>query len=559
MRIGGRFLTSFPAVLQNTILPSGRVTSGARRYRNWQRLLPFAAILFLELIVVVVAYQFLREIACSDFDRPGLCDAIRNGIGRALAVLALLVLYVPARRRAFAFLWEAGPTGALLPVRPLALMAAGLVVILLPLLIPNRQFVGLLLPFALLWAAGLALSVAGVLSAAGRPAQWLGALSVSGAELALLLGIALIAPELTGILNGAWGWPLLTDVTFTSVVRLLSLLPGELTVDRSDFVLGLDDFVVRVGEPCSGLQGFALILLMLTGYLMLYRDRLRMPHALLLLPVGLAASFLLNILRIAMLIWLGARVSPELAMDGFHSHAGWLLFTLLSFALIGLSLTVPQFRRHPASGARVGGVPLRRDRIAAMLVPLMMFLLSGLAVSTFVEVPDLAYAWRMAAMGAALLFFLPVWREMPWGTDAPSVLAGLAIGVVWAALDRPGGDPALTAGLAALPPLGLALWISARVAGTVLLVPLIEEAAFRGYLVGELAGRDRRWQAAAALLSALLFSTLHSNPALAFVAGIVFAGVFLRRCRLADAFWAHAAANLVVVAAAAASGDWGAI
>lgn len=528
--------------------------------RNWHRLLAFVAILLAELLVVIVAYQFLRDIACDDFARPGVCYAVRDGIGRAFAVVALLILYVPARRRIFPFLWEPAFAGPVLSRRSLGFVGVGFALILLPLLAPQQRFDSLLLPFALLWSAGLALSIAGVLSAAGRTSDWLNALRAGGPELALLLAVALIAPELTEVLNGAWGWPLLTDVTFTSVARLLALLPGELTVDRSDFVLGLDDFVVRVGEPCSGLQGFALILLMLSGYLALYRERLRMPHALLLLPIGLVASFMLNVLRIAMLIWLGARVSPDLAEDGFHSHAGWLLFTLLSFALIGLSLAVPQFRRDPGAVATATALPLRRDPIAAMLVPLMVFLLSGLVTSTFFEVPDLAYPLRVIAMAAALLFFLPVWRRIAWRVDATSVLAGLAVGVVWIALDRPGGDAALAAGLVALPPLGLALWISARVLGTVLLVPLIEEAAFRAYLVGELApSRDRRWTAAAALVSALLFATLHSNAMLGFFAGIVFAAVFLRRRRLSDAFWAHAAANLVVVAAAIATGDWGAI
>lgn len=547
----------------NESLPQIAASSRRRtNYQNSHRLLALGGVLVLELLLVAFIYQFLRDVSCQDFSNQRACDAVRNGLGRAFAIIALLALYIPARRGVFAFLWKAGPAGPLLPPRALATMGVGLGVILLPLLAPASAFREMLVPLALVWTLGLGLSVAGVLRAAGRWTDWLQAVRAGGAGLALLLAVALAAPELTDVLNGAWGWPPLTDLTFSTTAQLMSLLPGELTVERSDFVLGLDDFLVRVGEPCSGLQGFALILLMLTGYLTLYRERLRMPHALLLLPIGLVASFALNVVRIALLIWLGARVSPDLAMNGFHSHAGWLLFTLLSFALIGLSLAVPQFRREGRAvpAARPAGLPLRLDRIAALLVPLMVFLLTGLVTSTFFAVPDLAYPWRMLAMAGVLLFFLPVWRQVEWTMSAGPVLAGLAVGVVWIAFDRPGGDAALDAGLAALPPVGLALWIMARVLGTVLLVPLIEEAAFRAYLVGELPpARDRRWTLVAAAASALLFSTLHSNTGLAFLAGLIFAAVFLWRRRLADAFWAHAAANLVVVGAAIASGDWGAI
>lgn len=59
----------------------------------------------------------------------------------------------------------------------------------------------------------------------------------------------------------------------------------------------------------------------------------------------------------------------------------------------------------------------------------------------------------------------------------------------------------------------------------------------------------------AALITAGLFALLHDRWAEAFVAGLVFSVVARRSGRIADAIAAHAAANLVVFAVAAATGN----
>jgi CAAX protease family protein len=60
-----------------------------------------------------------------------------------------------------------------------------------------------------------------------------------------------------------------------------------------------------------------------------------------LLPISLVLSWLLNVVRIAALFTIGVRGNPELAMKGFHSHAGWLMFSILAFTIIGVSTAIP--------------------------------------------------------------------------------------------------------------------------------------------------------------------------------------------------------------------------
>lgn len=511
-----------------------------------------SALLLVQLFLIALVYQFIRDIDCPTFGNQAACDAVRDGLGRALAVMAVLALAIPARRRAFGFLWQRGGSGGLFPRRSVVLALAGLAIALLPALAPTPAFEPLLPLFALLWAVGLGLMAAAVLGSAGRVRDWTGAVRGAGPVMAGVLLVALISPELTALAEYAWDWPALTRLTFDLVARLLTLVPGTLHVEPDALILGFDAFFVEVGGPCSGLQGFALITLMLTVYLTLFRDRLALPQALVLIPIGIAASFVLNVLRIAVLVWIGARVSPQLAVDGFHSHAGWLTFTLLSFALIGVGHGM--FAR-PAPGLAAAPLPpMRRDPAAAMLVPLIVMLLTGLAAATLVSVPSLAYPARALAVAGALALFIPYWRGLDWRPAAVPVAAGLMAGAFWLVTATAAADPALSAALAALPPALSALWIASRLAGAILLVPLVEEAAFRGFLIGTLGG-TRTGRLVLLVVSAALFALLHAHPA-AFVVGLVFGAVYLRRIRLADAVWAHAAANLVTAAAAALSGNW---
>ena len=57
-----------------------------------------------------------------------------------------------------------------------------------------------------------------------------------------------------------------------------------------------------------------------------FRHALLFPRALVVLPIGIGAIWLLNTARVAALVSLGAHVSPEVAIGGFHSQAGWIAF-----------------------------------------------------------------------------------------------------------------------------------------------------------------------------------------------------------------------------------------
>ncbi len=135
------------------------------------------------------------------------------------------------------------------------------------------------------------------------------------------------------------------------------------------------------------------------------------------------------------------------------------------------------------------------------------------------------------------------------------MLIGVASAALW--LAWPAGDgAALAAGLGRLDAGARAIWLAQRVLGSVLVIPVVEELAFRGFLLPWLVNPDfksvpaRAWTVSAVAFSSLAFGALHAQWALATLVGLAFAAARLWRGRLADAILAHAMCNAAVAAAA---------
>ncbi|MGH7172707.1 MAG: archaeosortase/exosortase family protein, partial [Gemmataceae bacterium] len=146
-----------------------------------------------------------------------------------------------------------------------------------------------------------------------------------------------LMPLALGIALGSAAWVagqgaehlggLLDGITFELVHRLLTLFRGDAYGLPEEALVGTSTFYVRIAPECSGYQGIGLIGVFLITYLWVCRDSLRFPRALLLLPLGVLVMYLANVGRIAALVAVGTYLSPEVALGGFHSQAGWLIFT----------------------------------------------------------------------------------------------------------------------------------------------------------------------------------------------------------------------------------------
>lgn len=512
-------------------------------------LLLAGAALAAEFALFRLVYKAGVGFSCHSHLSAGTCMNASLAVVAGLCMTGALLLFVLLRPAVLQQLLAGQGERARRPA--LLLNLAGLALLLLPAPILAQLALPVLF---VLWIAGAALLLTGLALCLAPVARWRHLLAENGATLAPLLGLAAAMPWVARAIQPIWEIEWIRDATFRAVVWLIEGMGYAVTSDPQTKVIGSDSFAIAVDKACSGVEGFALVTLFVSLYLGLFRHDMRFPRALILYPVGLAASALFNVLRITLLLVIGLEGNPDLAVGGFHSRAGWMMFTLVAIGIILLAQAVPALRR-PTGPARMPA-PLPafwRDPAVARILPFAVFMLTALLATTFSQTPGVVYPLRMLVIAAVLLPFWPIYRALDWRLDPLAIAAGAAVGLGWVLIPV---TPATTPPYGALAGGALTLWFVIRGLGTVLLIPLIEELFFRDYLERRLRfGPGPGWAVLAAGLSAALFAALHGRWAEALVAGLVFSAVARRRDRIGDAILAHAVANAVVFAAAVASGN----
>jgi exosortase E/protease (VPEID-CTERM system) len=399
--------------------------------------------------------------------------------------------------------------------------------------------------------------------------RWKRALFLPGSLWLWSAAASILVAVTTDFARGMW----LSATAFTfRLVRLLLLPFVPLTVlDPAHLRLGTRRFTVIISPECSGLEGVSLLLLFVGLWLILFRKECRFPQALLLLPVGAAIQFLLNAVRIAVLLLIGNSGARQIAAGGFHSQAGWIFFILVALGLCAAAGRIPWFTGSPAKSLSSPAVPDHAESpwTASYLLPFLSILAAGMLSHAWSGGFEWLYPLRVVAPLAVFWFYRRDYRQL-FSQPRPNMLfpvaAGFLVFAIWIAFDSLSGAPAH----AAIPlplerawtPLRL-FWISFRVFSAVVTVPLAEELAFRGFLIRRLRARDFHllppvsYSWAGLLISSAAFGLLHGSRWPAGVcAGLIYAILFVRRGRLADPVIAHAVTNACLAAAVLFLGYW---
>ena len=356
-------------------------------------------------------------------------------------------------------------------------------------------------------------------------------------------------------------WNALSDLTLRLVYSLLGWVYSDLVYQPETSLVGTASFHVEISYACSGVEGISLITLFLALYLWLFRKELRFPQALWLFPLGMIAIWLANAVRIATLIAIGTSFSPEVAGRSFHAHAGWIAFTLIAFGAIALS------HRMRFLTVTKPGPPIIRNSnplAAALLVPFMVLIATSMVAAAFSTGFELLYPLGVVAATATLWYYHKAYRALSWGWSWQAAVIGVAVFLLWLALE-PNVDSSkteLARGLAELSAWSAAIWLAFRVFGSVIIVPLVEELAFRGYILRKLIARDfenvpfSQFTWLSFIMSSVLFGLLHGRWLAGTLAGMAYALASYRRGQLSDAVLAHTTTNALIAVCVLVQERW---
>lgn len=362
-------------------------------------------------------------------------------------------------------------------------------------------------------------------------------LPAAGAMLVLSLSQMLWAPAAT--------------VTFQLVQYLLLPLYPDLRADTATLTFYTHNFEVTVSEVCSGLEGVGLMLAFCFAWLWYFRSEYRFPRALIIVPIAVALIFLLNAVRIAALVLIGSAGYWRVAQVGFHSQAGWIAFNLAALGIAVFTRRSAWLSRPVRSALPLTDASANSPVTAAYLVPLLVTLAAGMVAHAMSAGFDIFYALRLLCGALALIAYRTAYRQLDFHFTWRGIAVGIGIFVLWLACARYLTEPeSMPESLRRWPALSAGIWIALRAASAVLMVPLAEELAYRGFLMRRLVRNDfeslkfREVPLWALALAALAFGATHGHLWFAgVVAGLAYGALAIYTGKIGESVAAHATTN----------------
>ncbi len=132
-------------------------------------------------------------------------------------------------------------------------------------------------------------------------------------------------------------WPYFSRWSFNGLIFLFELFNLDYSIDHGSFVVRLNEFYAGVGSACSGVTSLSTYFIMIWFFVFSaqsLRLSINKKKLLFYLLSGAISLYILNIIRIFLILMVGAYISQELAIGIFHSTIGSFFFVIFLFIYV---------------------------------------------------------------------------------------------------------------------------------------------------------------------------------------------------------------------------------
>lgn len=392
---------------------------------------------------------------------------------------------------------------------------------------------------------------------------WQRTVSQEKHSIAVAAVVGVVAWSIAFSTQDLWKW--LADDALQLSYGILTMFFDGVAVNYETQSLTLLNFTATIGVACSGYEGIGLVTVFSSLYLYIFRSELRFPRALLLIPIGILTIWFFNVVRIATLVALGAHVSPDVALGGFHSQAGWISFLLVSIGVLFLAQR-GSFARNDHSDSVSDSVTetAPMDLGTATLLPFLLLLILTMITTALSADFNWLYPLRVIGTGAAIILcWKAIGVRLHWVGFEP-IFVGIVVFVFWvyAVADAPAADQVFFLSLHEADGSWAGLWLAFRIVGSIIIAPVAEELAFRGYLISRLSNQPILARGSlgfswiALIVSSLVFGAIHESWIAGAIAGLAYGLVRYR----SDSIWApiiaHSVTNALLTIFVLTTGQW---
>lgn len=131
-------------------------------------------------------------------------------------------------------------------------------------------------------------------------------------------------------------WQIFSNIILFFLGFILPIFTKSLMIDPNQYLIVMENFHVLIGPPCSGIYSLTTFLFLFVAAVFMLKEKVKIHFwkTAAALLFGLLLIFLLNILRIVIIIYVGAFHSPELAIELFHEYLSSIFFIALFVAYL---------------------------------------------------------------------------------------------------------------------------------------------------------------------------------------------------------------------------------
>ena len=203
---------------------------------------------------------------------------------------------------------------------------------------------------------------------------------------------------------------------------------------------------------------------------------------------------------------------------------------------------------------------LRSSPMMARVAPYFIFIALTALQGYFGEASKYWFYFAKTIVGAWLIWaILPVVKEIRWTISLEAVLVGVGVIVLWIALDpyypklmQTGSDTWNPHRVFGAGTTMAWFFVIARIVGSTLIVPPIEEAFFRSFVYRYVVKEKfeevslKYYHFVPLIVTSLLFAFIHREWLAGILCGLAYQWLVIRRGHLGDAITAHAISNLLL-------------
>jgi len=368
--------------------------------------------------------------------------------------------------------------------------------------------------------------------------------------------ILLISFESDGGYISIFAWPI-KYILFESIFWFLNLFFDHVIYNYEHLIIGTDSFEITLRFGCSGIQGINLFLICGLIFYLIEKKYLKVSAKKIywLFLIGIAISFVGNIIRIATLITIGSLGYYNWALGSFHSNVGTFLFFTLTILFFGLinhrysdSPIYPSFKSF-----------IFANPVSPFILPFISLLVVTLFFKALTPSWDIWYPMKVLLMTWILFKFKEDYKQLiKINFSVLPCLLGILIFMIWIYLPHP---ETITNSDNVFSTYKIA-WVGFKIVGSCILIPIIEELAFRGFLLRFFINIDffnvqiGTYRAFSFLATSFIFGFLHQHFWGGLIAGAILnLSIYLKKS-LFDAILCHAIANGSIALFAIILGHW---